>query len=60
MVGEWTKRRGISGSKFSYKEKFMLSLKKVCEDNLLFQNNDLISEIRNNLVGDIARDVLDK
>ena len=48
LCSEWTKSR--SKQKFSFKEKFMLSLKKVCESNCYLQKNfDLISEIRGKL-----------
>jgi hypothetical protein len=49
MANEWTKRRGSQGFKFTFKEKFMLSLKKLCEDNLVHLNKDLVSEIRKDL-----------
>lgn len=59
MIGEWTRRRGVIGSKYTFKEKFMQSLKKVCEDNLLFQNNDLIGTIRNDLKEE-DKEILDR
>ena len=49
LISIWTNRRGKN--RFTYKEKFMLSLKKACDDNIALQDKfDIMSEIRNYLV----------
>jgi hypothetical protein len=48
LSSEWSKQR--QKIKHSFKDKFMLSLKKICEQNYQMQDKfDLISEIREKL-----------
>jgi hypothetical protein len=58
LAADWTTRR--MRKNFSYQQKFMLSLKKISEENIQLQNNfDMDLEIRNHLLDNDERNKLE-
>lgn len=61
MDSEWFRRRdrGSLGIKYQLKDKFMLSLKQLCEDNLAQQHHNCMKDIMATLVSQEDKDCLE-